>query len=70
MAGGGSVSGGVLLILAGGWIGAQILGGGALKRLGIVTGTPTQTYNVDPDTGVPNQDPSLPMVRDGAGNIY
>lgn len=65
------MSQGVLMLLVGGWIGCQVLGGKALERLGIVKGAgPATVYNVDPDTGVPNQDPDLPLMRDGAGNIY
>lgn len=63
---------GILLVLAGFWVGAQVLGGDALQRLGI-TGDTTAAAppaNVDPDTGVPNQDPSKPFLTDPKGRVY
>lgn len=56
------MSGGLLLIIAGVWVGTQVLGGDALKRLGIRTATRPSSANVDPKTGVPNQDPTKPLI--------
>jgi hypothetical protein len=72
------VSGGILLVLAGVWIATQVLAGNALQRLVIIRGgepasDPSidprsgQPWNRDPKTGVPNQDPTKPYLRDDEG---
>ena len=63
---------GILLVIAGFWVGAQVLGGDALQRLGIVasSGSSQPAPNVDPGTGVPNQDPSKPFLTDPRGRVY
>lgn len=63
---------GVVLIIAGVWIVAQVTIGNALQRLGIVEGEekPAPAPNVSPETGVPNTDPSKPIIRDPKGRPY
>lgn len=34
------------------------------------SGLPAQKLNIDPKTGVPNQDPNLPPLRDPKGRVY
>ena len=63
---------GILLVIFGFWVGAQVLGGDALQRLNL-TGTADTTQaapNVDPKTHVPNLDPSKPYLTDPNGNPY
>lgn len=65
------MSSGILLILAGIWVGSQVLGGSALKRLGIVPSDgPPKAFNVDPKSGVPNTNPDLPLLKDQTGAPY
>lgn len=37
------MSGGILLVVAGLWVGFQVLGGNALGRLGVIDSAPTST---------------------------
>jgi len=75
------VSGGILLVIAGAWVVTQVLAGNALQRLLIISGgepapDPSidprsgRKWNVDPGTGVPNQDPTKPYLRDEKGRVY
>ena len=63
---------GIALVIAGVWVVAQVTVGNALERLGILTPSvdPAANWNVDPKTGVPNQDPSKPLLRDPRGRPY
>jgi hypothetical protein len=63
-----AVSGGILLIVAGIWVVAQVTAGHALQRLGILAEAGQE--NADPSTGVPNQNPSLPPMVDPQGRPY
>jgi hypothetical protein len=59
--------GGVLLVLAGAVVIAQVGLGNALGRLGIA-GDADVVRNVAPN-GVPNQNPNLPYLRDENGHV-
>jgi hypothetical protein len=61
---------GLALVIAGIWVVAQVTAGDALQRLGIVASTaPAAPANVDPKSGVPNQNPSLPYLYAPGGGI-
>jgi hypothetical protein len=62
-----AVSGGILLVLAGIWVGAQILGGDALGRLGISGGKPTGQALVTGTAGQPATWTSGPGINALAG---
>jgi hypothetical protein len=65
------VSAGIVLVIAGIWVAAQVLGGDALQRTGVIASDQsTANWNVDPNTGVPNQDPNKPLLRDPQGRPY
>ncbi len=68
---------GLVVIIASVWVAFQVLGGDALQRLGILPGGNTgddagsvPAPNIDPDTRVPNQDPSKPPLTDGQGRVF
>ncbi len=66
---------GVVVIIAGVWVATQVLAGDALQRLGILPGgdggdAPAPQYNVDPDTRIPNQDPTKPPLTDKDGRPF
>ena len=60
---------GILMVIIGAWVVAQVTMGGGLQRIGILSDTEV-AVNVDPKTGIPNQDPSLPLLRDQNGRPY
>lgn len=62
--------GGFALVLAGAWLVTQVVAGDALARLGIAGQLGADEYNVDPKSGVPNQNPHLPYLRDPKGRVY
>jgi hypothetical protein len=50
---------------------AQVAVGDALQRLGILEASGSSaSANVDPKTGIPNQDPDKPLLRDPQGRPY
>lgn len=65
---------GVVIIIAGVWAATQVLAGDALRRLGILpagdAAGPAPQYNVDPETRIPNQDPTKPPLTDKEGRPY
>lgn len=61
---------GVLVAVAGVWALCQVFGGNALVRLGVLDPEKDANWNVDPGTGVPNQDPKKPLLRDPQGRVY
>lgn len=62
--------GGFALVLAGAWLITQVVAGDALARLGVAGELAADEYNVDPKSGVPNQNPHLPLLRDPNGRPY